>query len=244
MGSTVVFGNIPSQGFRYGHRRNALKAQAMVVVREVLEGMLAPDLAQTLLFESLDTLVKPPDTPEQWLVFAQGPLHQLVADRVGLVEATEVSVRVQTILGALSQMPPPTRRSADETGRFERREGPTRVLVLAPTARLARMLKAVLGPTIITMSVPNLTSFKDVVRRLAPSIFLIDLTSKMSVQHAKVKRALRQLPEQALVVIWDEGTPEGDALATALSGTGHPVAWVDRREGVEPLLDHIRALYL
>lgn len=220
---------------------DVLKRQAMVVVREVLHGVLSPPLAQTLLFDALDTLAKPPEEVEEWLAFAEGPLHEVLTRRVGMVEAAEVNERVRTILSALLSEPAKTRRAAEATSRFERHAGPTRVLVLAPSARLARMLKAVLGPKVATMSVMNLASYKDVVRQLSPSIFLIDLTENMSLESASVAGALAELPAQALVLIWDQGTPEGEALASALAGCGHPVAWVDRREGVEPLLDHIRA---
>lgn len=216
----------------------------MVVVREVLEGVLSPTLARTLLFDALDTLANPPEEAEQWLAFAQGPLHQLVTHRVGMVEAAEVSERVHRILSALLGSPTSARRASEATGRFERCAGPTRVLVLAPSPRLARMLKAVLGPNVITMSVVDLPAFEEVVAQLSPSIFLIDLTERMSVEQRKVRGALQKLPPKALVLIWDQGTPEGEALASALSGSGHPVAWVDRSEGVEPLLDHIRALSL
>lgn len=216
----------------------------MVVVREVLEGVLSPTLARTLLFDALDTLVKPPEEVDQWLAFAQGPLHQLVTHQVGMVEAAEVSERVHTILSALLRSPASARRASEATARFERRAGPTRVLVLAPSPRLARMLKAVLGPNVITMSVVDLPAFEEVVQQLSPSIFLIDLTERMSVEQRAVRGALQKLPPKALVLIWDQGTPEGEALASALTGSGHPVAWVDRSEGVEPLLDHIRALSL
>ena len=219
---------------------NALKAQAMAVVREVLEGVLSPDLAHSLLFDALDTLVSPPQAGGEWLEFVQGALHQVIAQRVGAFEANEISVRVQKILGTVA----PLRSDADDTGRFERAVGPTRVLVLAPSARLARMLKAVLGPTIVAMSVSDLSSYEDMVRELNPSILLVDLTARRTVHHADIEAALDKLPAQVLILIWDECTPEGQALASALDGSSHPVAWVDRREGVEPLLDHIRAHYV
>lgn len=220
-----------------------MKGQAMVVVREVLEGMLAPNVAQAVLFDSLDTLPTPPQTTAQWLEFAQGPLHQVVTHRVGAVEATEVSARLRTILGALAHMPRPGRRSREKTGRIDRRAGPTRVLVMAASSRLARMLKAALGPTVITVSCTDLKTYIDVVTDLSPSIFLVDLTNAASVPHEVIKSALSKLPKRTIVLIWDQGTPQGEALANTLTGAGHPVAWVDRREGVEPLLDHIRAAH-
>ncbi|MFK7998862.1 MAG: hypothetical protein AB8H86_04670 [Polyangiales bacterium] len=221
---------------------DALKGQAMVVVREVLHGVLTPALAQSLLFDALDTLPKPPEEVEEWLAFAQGPLHQLVTRRVGMVEAAEVSERVHTILSAMLSSPAAARRASEATSRFERRAGPTRVLVLAPSPRLARMLKAVLGPKVATMSVTDVPSYNDVVHQLGPSIFLIDLTEQMNVEVVgAIEGALAELPAQALVLIWDQGTQQGKVLARTLGGCGHSVAWVDRREGVEPLLDHIRA---
>lgn len=213
----------------------------MVVVREVLHGVLSPALAQTLLFDALDRLAKPPEEVEEWLAFAEGPLHELLTQRVGLVEAAEVNERVRRIFSALLGSSASRRRPSEATSRFERHAGPTRVLVLAPSPRLARMLKAVLGPKVATMSVMDLSSYGDVVHQLSPSVFLIDLTDKMSVEPRAIEGALEELPARALVLIWDQGTPQGEALASALAACGHPVAWVDRREGVEPLLDHIRA---
>ena len=64
-----------------------LTGQEMVVVREVLEGMLAPRVAHAVLFDALDQVPTPPKSADQWLSFAKGPLQDVVGQRVGTAEA-------------------------------------------------------------------------------------------------------------------------------------------------------------
>ncbi|MEM9860863.1 MAG: hypothetical protein AAF938_04555 [Myxococcota bacterium] len=218
-----------------------MSGQEIVVVREVLEGMMEPGRAHALLLSALDTLSQPPSTTDQWVRFAEGPLQETIARQIGASEASQVVARLSAIMGAMKASPPPRRRQREATAQFDRRAGPTRVLVMAAVSRLARMLKAALGPSVVAMSVEDLEGFRDVVHDLTPALFLVDLTSPATISTHDLESALNDLPAAAIVLIWDEGTPRGQRLAEKLQGHGRPVAWVDRREGVEPLLDHIRA---
>ncbi len=214
------------------------RAQEIVVVREVLEGMLAPDLAQSLLFAALDSIQVEPRGRDGWLAFAEGPLYREIDRKVGAHLATEVLDQLTAILGRPT---PPPQRDSSTTNEYDRREGPTRVLVVASQPHLARSLKGALGPMVSAMSLAEPESLLDVIQAVGPAILLVDLTDELTMSSAILRAGVIVLPPKSIVLLWDEGTEAGETLRTELRGCGRPVAWVDRREGVQPLLDHIRA---
>ncbi len=220
-----------------------MKGQEVVVVREVMEGVLTPSLARSILLGALDRLGEPPDGPLEWMTFVQTTLNDAIQARVGSAESSEIVDQVSGILrsiaGPVPPAPPAPEREA--TTRFDRRSGPSRVLVAASSSRLARILKAALGPDMVTMGIRNMRSFNEIVHDFRPGLFVVDLTDPPEIEIDALASSLHQLPEQTIVLVWDEGTERGRSVSESLANRDRRVAWVDRREGVDPLLDHIRA---
>lgn len=219
-----------------------MKGQEVVVVREVMEGVLAPALARSILLGALDRLGDPPEGPLEWMTFVQTTLRDEIQTRVGGAESAEIVDQVSGILRSIAPSEPaPPPREREETSRFDRRSGPARVLVAASSSRLARILKVALGSDVVTMGIRNMRSFDEIVHDFRPGLFVVDLTDPAEIEIGALAASLHQVPEQTIVLVWDEGTEQGRTVSETLAARDRRVAWVDRREGVDPLLDHIRA---
>ncbi len=216
-------------------------APELIVIREVLEGMLAPDIAAAVLFTALDRLPGEPSSPEGWVQFVTGPLREALRERTNEEVAGDLLGRIGQILGSAGPVEErPQRPSQAPTGRYPTTKGPTRTLVVAAGSRLARLLKVALDNQIVPMVLNDPRRLSAFVHDFAPMLLLVDMTDPA--------RFLPSLPELAkaldpevIAVIWDEGTEAGKALTEGFQAVGRRWVWVNRHEGVEPLIDLVRA---
>lgn len=215
------------------------------MIREVLEGMLHADMAGTVLFDALERAGEEPTTREGWIDFVAGPLGEAVAERTSDDERDLVVARITQILGSIRESQPderPSRRSQAPTHRFPTMSGPTRMLIFAGSHRLGRRLKSALGAQCAPVVFEALPRMNELAHDFEPQMLVVDLTDPPSSGLDElVAQASRNLGPDVLVLIWDEGSRIGQALSEAFEQSGRRVSWIDRREGVNPLLDLIRA---
>ncbi len=218
-------------------------AQELMVIREVLEGMLAPEVTAAVLFTALDSLPAEPSTADGWADFVRGPLRDVLRNRTGEEVAGDLIGRIGLILGDPAPGVPgerSERRSQAPTGRYPTTKGPTRTLVVASGGRLARLLKVALGNQIVPMVLNDPRRLVAFVDDFAPMLLVVDVTDPA--------RFLPSLPDLAepldpdvIAVIWDEGTETGQALTEGFEAAGRRWVWVNRHEGVDPIIDLVRA---
>lgn len=219
-------------------------APELMVIREVLEGMLAPDVAAAVLFTALDSLPEEPSSRDGWAGFVGGPLRDALRDRAGEEVAGDLIGRIGLILGSnnapVTTEERPQRRSQAPTGRYPTTKGPTRTLVVAAGGRLARLLKVALGNQIVPMVLNDPRRLAAFVDDFAPMLLIVDVTDPA--------RFLPSLPElsssldpEVIAVIWDEGTETGKALTEGFEAAGRRWVWVNRHEGADPIIDLVRA---
>ncbi len=216
----------------------------VVVIREVLEGMVRSDVAGTVLFEALEASGEEPNDVDAWLQFVGGPLRRALRERATGDETDVVIGRIAEILGQIRPSSPdrPVRRSQAPTGRFPISEGPSRLLVFAASHRLGRRLKASLGANVAPFVFDDLTRLKDLGHDFEPQLLVIDLTDTPSAGLDQIAaQASKILDSEVITVVWDEGSRIGQAVTTAFEEAGRRVSWIDRRGGVDPLIDLIRA---
>lgn len=217
----------------------------VVVIREVLEGMLRADLAGTVLFDALERAGEEPQDRAGWVSFVEGPLGESVEARTSPDERELVVSRICQILGTIRPSQPderPARRSQAPTHRFPTMSGPTRILLFAASHRLGRRLKSALGAQVAPVVFQEFQRLQVLAHDFEPQLLLIDLTDPpASGLDAIVEASVRTLDDEVIAMIWDEGSRIGQALSEAFESAGRRVSWVDRREGVNPLLDLIRA---
>jgi hypothetical protein len=70
---------------------------------------------------------------------------------------------------------------------------------------------------------------------------VLDLTDPPAENLAELPRFASGVERNVLFLLFDEGTPLGKSMASALEQAGRRVAIVDRREDVGPLVDLVRA---
>lgn len=223
----------------------------ITVVREVLEGMVSPDVAVAVLFSALDMAGDEPKTADQWADFVAGPLRDALAQRAG----EEVAGSVISQIGMIFRSLMPThdrpfdvpnerekRRSELPTGRFNITSGPTRVLVVAGSGGLARRLKTVLRGAVVPMVLIDLSRATFFFEDFRPTLVVIDETDPIEADPLGLVKAFGMLPKDVLAVVWNHGSQRGDTLRAALEQSGRRVVHVDRgSDGVEPLLDIVKA---
>ncbi len=216
----------------------------LILIREVLEGMVTPSVAAAVLFTALEIRGDEPSNRQQWLEFVGGPLRDALNARTGRDVAAGAVGRIAAILGGLglagSAAPAKQRNSQYPTGRFPTAEGPTRVVVIASSAVLARRLKSALGSLVVPMVLDKPRRLTRFIDDFDPHLVIVDLTDPASGLDA-MPSASRALDDDVLVLVWDEGSAIGKGLAESIHNEGRRTVLVDRREGVDPIIDIVRA---
>lgn len=215
----------------------------LMVIREVLEGTLAPEVAAATLFTALEAVNPDPVTRPQWAGFVRDHLREAVKGRCGDEMARDIAARILVILGGHDEEPPQPgkkRRSQAPTSKFPTTDGPIRMLIVAASPKLARLLKGALGSRIAPMILNDPRRMAVFVDDFDPMLILIDLTDPP--RHVEsLPKLSKSLPDSVITAIWDEGSTAGKSLTEAYEREGRRWMWVDRREGADPLIDLIRA---
>lgn len=233
---------------------------ALQLVREALEGVLTPKIAAAVLLEALEGRGDPPSTREELLAFVRGPLTEILTRRVGHGEASAVAERLEPVLSIpppnMSSLPPsPGSRSSNPPGRRDRdrdittsmpmAKDPVAVLVVASGSGMATRLGAALGPMRVAAYVRN-----DVERVRAarapfpPQILLVDATDFPAIEPETLANVVGEMPVTTVCAIWGAEAPYGRSFFAEMQTRGLTVMALEKREGVEPLLDLIRSRQL
>ncbi len=190
-------------------------------LREGLEGVVAPRIASSLLFDALDDagLAEPPEAPDALLSFTNGALRTRLIDTVGETTTdlilTQVGLMLASVLGADPDAH--DRPSRAPTLRQSVEEGPVRVLVVSSSTQLAKRLRMALGPeNVSAMHAADPESVSEMVERLLPPIVLIDATTTLP--YSLMTLASQLHDSQALVLVFGDEVAEAvkDAIEDAI----------------------------
>ena len=211
------------------------------MLREVLEGALAPEIAAAALFSAYERLQQDPASASDWVRFATSELKEELVQRVGSEEAEDLVTRIHGILGKPESAPPPTvSRSDFPTGKFIVASGPCRALVVARGGHLARLLRVSLGPRIVPLVLNDLDRTHDFIMDFVPTLIVLDQTDPIQASPGAVAKSLKSIPTEVLRVIWCDDPQDTGELAALLEKAGQTTV-LSRSHGVEPLLDMVRA---
>lgn len=219
----------------------------MAVIRESLEGMLAPDIASKVIFEALGPYGGDLPSGEGLARFVSGELAESLGKRVGAQVAGDVTGRITQVLGLLV----PGKGKAEPMEPWQRRtaevslvSGSVRVAVVSASSGMDRRLLAALGDRVMPMGVRRVDRLEVVARDLHPQIVLIDGADPPSDAPIELIGPLRHLPADGMVVVFGSTEPWAKQAISAIDamGDGAPkVVSLERSEGVDPLLDLIRS---
>jgi len=223
------------------------------LVRETLEGIVEPAIATSVLFESLSRWGRGvPEGAEEVLQLVRGPLTELLEARLGphartalaeleaqladLVPAESLDVDVEIDLGD-----EPDLQDANEmTAQMTAVQVPVKVLVVAGYGQFAQRLNASIGAERChAVTVSSVEELRRTVFRLAPQIVVVDAAQPAAVRAHELSQALKGLPDAALSFVWGADSHYGRDLRSQLVQLETDTMFLDRQEGIEPLLDLI-----
>lgn len=213
----------------------------MSVIRRGLEAHLGQTRATLVLFAALDEEDGyHRDDPEAAVAFLKGPLRQSIASRFGRETAdavvSDLEAQVAGVDVELDAEDPEL-----ETQLQRGADGPIRVVTIARSPKLTRRLEAAFGPERLSAADVRDLAVLATSAYMKPRVIIVDGVSAPDLHPEALAEALAAYRGSPLVVVWAADQPWGSAVRNALRERDlEPVA-VPRAEGVEPLLDYLRA---
>jgi hypothetical protein len=228
---------------------------AMQLLREAMEGFLLPEDVSATIFEALaEHGAEIPGTGHELDAFVRGPLTRALETRLAPAELSAMISGIEPILrGMMASAPPPKRRTqraaSVPAGRPEDDEpthpGPAPseafVLVLSQHDALQRRLELAVGSGLRATTAKNTVAVHAAVLGHSPSLSVVDATDPPHVAAAEAARAIRRAPEGSRIVVWGVESAYGREVMLAFEGKMPSPMGLSVEEGVEPLLDLVRA---
>jgi hypothetical protein len=206
----------------------------MYLIREALEGLLEPRIASHVIFEALERggIESLPSDASLLIGFVEGPLRAATADRAGEATAADVVERLTSVLMKAVALDVEVPVGA----------GPVRVMVMGRGSSLAVRLRAALGGDRVAIGASTATpAAEHMLNTLRPEIIILDAVDPIQDPVEEVAGFLARTPAKTTRLVWGREQPWASRLEAALDQATIPYTPVDRRDGVEPLLDLIRA---
>ncbi len=229
----------------------------MVLLREALEGVVAPELATALIYDALERSGrKPPSSLDEARAFAEQSLAQAVRAKVKPEDASQILTLIDELFGrAIDGDGAAFEVEVDEaawgddenptaTTQMAVVHKPVPVVVLAASDAFAERLTACLGEDrVYAVGVSEEGAFRKAVFTYSPLIVLVDGSSPVAMDPVALTGALRALPNSAMPVLWGAESGWSRAMLPGLEAAGVSMVTIERGEGVEPLLDLVLARY-
>jgi hypothetical protein len=223
----------------------------MVLIREALEGVIAPEVATAILFEALAQSPAPPSGLHEARSFVTGPLTEAVRRRARSSDVTGITRLLQDTLDAaihrdgldveievdLAASSP----GVDETQQMSTIERPVPVVIVAAGPVFAERLRLCLGEDrVYTTTVSSSSALRKVLFAQLPMIVVVDGSSPGDLDAESLAEVLRGFPDSVVPVLWSGETAWGErllALAPRGGTRGAPIVTIERSAGIEPLCD-------
>ncbi|MAQ16494.1 MAG: hypothetical protein CMN30_17085 [Sandaracinus sp.] len=220
------------------------------VVREVLEGAFAPEVATTLMFRALRDHGAVPASREDVLELCRTTLVQVVADRAGPEVARMVLGRMEQVLlrndrtgtdipievdlddSSITLVMPTVWRT------------PVSTVVVSAHRLFADQLYGCLGEArVLAITASEEKALQKVIFSHEPLFVIVDATDPPEVDRASLVTALQRLPDSVQAVVWGAEHDYADGFLEVCHARGVEAVGVDQAEGIGPLLDLILARY-
>lgn len=227
--------------------------QEVHVVREVLEGALPAELATAMIFRALRNVDELPQDRDSVLALCRGPLAEALTAKVGADVTEEVLARIEQVLlrGDRTGTEVPLEIDVDLDGDVDSTlmmpvvfSAPVSVLVVSSKFRFAERLVASLGDErVYVTSAMDERELRKSVFTVQPLLVVVDGTAAPAMSDEVLAQCMKDLPDNALGVVWGDDTPYGRSVLKMLESTGTNSVGIDEGEGIAPLLDLVLARY-
>lgn len=229
----------------------------MVLLRQALEGVVAPELATALLFDALERAGgAPPTSLDGVRAFARGALADAARGRVPEGDTATILARLDRLLAREPsgdaeesidvEVDPDAWRDEDPTATKQMPvvRKPVPVVVISAGESFAERLVMCLGEDRVR-AVPtgDEPALRKAVFAYSPLIVLVDGVGPTSIDAGALAAALHDVPDSAMPVLWGSETGWSRSILPRLEAAGVRLVTLDRREGIEPLLDLVLARF-
>lgn len=208
------------------------------LIRDALEAVLSPELAASTVDEAIRAMPDALSSPDELVALVNGPLRTALARRHGPA-ADDV---IDDLLRVLVSRTPARSVSQDITRELPLETAQVFVYVLSGSEKLGTQIENALGSEMVTtLTYEDVTRLRKAIAFRAPSIVLVDGASFPSIEPSDLPDVFAALPPTTVRAVWGTDTPYGAAVIGELAGRRAPFTPLDRREGVTPILDLVRA---
>ncbi len=221
------------------------------MVREVLEGAFAPEVATLLMFQALREHGSVPTSKEEVLQMCNTTLVEVIGARGGPEVARALLDRLEQVLlkGDRSGTDIPIDVDMDPDPSITMvmptvwRE-PVATIVVSGQRLFADQLYACLGAARVKAhTAHDENQLNKAIFSHAPFFVIIDATDPPHFDKANLVSALRRLPDSVQTVVWGAEHEYADGFLEVCRASGIDAVGVDQAEGIGPLLDIILARY-
>lgn len=217
------------------------------LVRETLEGALAPAVATAVLFDALEHWGRgiPADSGEV-LELVRGSLARILDQRLtpdtrdALLAALEERLVELTSAADIELDIDLDEDDEDDTRTSQMAAVPHPVSVLVVSASDgfgSRLLTAIGANRVHPRTVGDENGLRHATFSLSPLVTVLDACAPPNIRAAAAAMALKGLPDRTLAVVWGADTAYGHEVQVRLEQAGARAICLARAEGIEPLLD-------
>ncbi len=214
-----------------------MEQRELRLIRDALEAVLAPELAREVIEAARRQMPDALDAPENVVRFVDGPIRRAIT-RVHGAAGDDI---VDDLLGML--VPEERhRRPSEEVTREVRLDAQLLVIVLSSSEELARALDARFEPGAVTVvAYDDVEGPRRAAKLRAAAMVLIDGASFPRIELADIPDALALFAPETLRAVWATDAPYGASVVSILAARHVSFTPLDRREGITPIVDLVRA---
>lgn len=234
----------------------AALSQEVHRVREVLEAVLAPGVATSVMFAALQRHGgNVPHSTDEIVSLVRGPMREVLDERVDADARDELISRLERVLAGEAAA---ADFSIDIDVDDEMVEGepsvtatmpivwkePVSVVVMAAGQTFESRLEASLGAARVRITrVLNVPQLRHATFSKEPLLVFVDASDPVDVEPLELAGALNDLPGNVVPVLWGADLQLGVQLDPALASVGANPVRIQLADGFEPLLDLILSRY-
>lgn len=207
------------------------------LIRDALEAVLAPERAARAFAEALRSMPEAFDSLEDTVAFVDGPIRRAVV----AVHGAAGDDVVDDLLRAFTTDRPARRRDEDSTQEI-RLDERVHVFILSSGESLAQILTRETPFAEITIvTYDDEPGVRRAIGLRAPGIVVVDGADFPKIEPSDLPSVFRALPPSTVRAVWATDAPYGAAAVAALVASSVAFTPLDRREGISPVVDLVRA---
>jgi hypothetical protein len=208
-------------------------------IRDALEAVLSPEHAASTIDEALRSMPSALSSPNELVGLVNGPLRTALAKRHGAAADDVIDDLLRMLVG---RTPSPRTASQDITRELPLESAQVVVFVLSSSETIGTELERALGThAVATATFDDPPRARKAIAFKAPAIVIVDGASFPSIEPREMPTLLAGLPPTTVRAVWGTDTPYGATVVGELAAKRAPFTPLDRREGIVPIVDLVRA---